>query len=121
MTLVSAAPVEPVNKPSLATAGRNRFGRSANSVQQRDESASVAGCRIPFFLQYEMVPLNWETLRIIFPFAIVLCGVGLIESLMTLTLIDEITETRGRAIANASVRALPISSADCSAAWAAVR
>ncbi len=48
-----------------------------------------------FFLQYEMVPMNWETLRIIFPFAIILCGVGLIESLMTLTLIDEITETRG--------------------------
>jgi SulP family sulfate permease len=39
--------------------------------------------------------LNWATLQIIFPFAIVLCGVGLIESLMTLTLIDEITETRG--------------------------
>ena len=48
-----------------------------------------------FFLQYEMVPLNWETLKIIFPFAFILCGVGLIESLMTLTLIDEITETRG--------------------------
>jgi SulP family sulfate permease len=43
-----------------------------------------------------MVPLNLETLRIIFPFAIVLCGVGLIESLMTLSLIDEITETRGQ-------------------------
>jgi SulP family sulfate permease len=49
-----------------------------------------------FFLQYEMVPFNWETLAIIFPYAIVLCGVGLIESLMTLTLIDEITETRGQ-------------------------
>jgi len=48
-----------------------------------------------FFLQYEMVPFNWATFAIIFPFAIVLCGVGLIESLMTLTLIDEITETRG--------------------------
>ena len=50
----------------------------------------------PFFLQYETVPMTWETLKIIFPFAIVLCGVGLIESLMTLTLIDEITETRGQ-------------------------
>lgn len=49
-----------------------------------------------FFMQYEMVSLNWSTLVIIFPFAIVLCGVGLIESLMTLTLIDEITETRGK-------------------------
>ncbi len=50
----------------------------------------------PFFLEFAIVPLTFETLRIIFPFAIVLCGVGLIESLMTLTLIDEITETRGR-------------------------
>ena len=49
-----------------------------------------------FFLEYSMVPLNWNTLSIIFPFAIVLCGVGLIESLMTLTLVDEITETRGK-------------------------
>ncbi|MEZ5939836.1 MAG: SulP family inorganic anion transporter [Planctomycetaceae bacterium] len=51
---------------------------------------------IPFFLQYKMVPFTLETLWIIFPFAIVLCGVGLIESLMTMTLIDEITETRGQ-------------------------
>ncbi|TWT50685.1 Bicarbonate transporter BicA [Rubripirellula amarantea] len=49
-----------------------------------------------FFLDYEMVPFNFETLRIILPFAVILCGVGLIESLMTLTLIDEITETRGQ-------------------------
>lgn len=41
-------------------------------------------------------PFNLETLKIIFPFALVLAGVGLIESLMTLTLIDEITGTRGR-------------------------
>lgn len=54
------------------------------------------GLPLPFFLQYAMVPLNLETLRIILPFAIVLCGVGLIESLMTLSLIDEITETRGQ-------------------------
>lgn len=49
-----------------------------------------------FFTEYEMIPLDWGTLKIIFPFAIILCGVGLIESLMTLTLIDEITETRGQ-------------------------
>ena len=60
------------------------------------ESGISGGLPTLFFLQYEMVPMNWETLRIIFPFAIVLCGVGLIESLMTLTLIDEITETRGQ-------------------------
>ncbi len=38
----------------------------------------------------------WETLTIVWPYAVVLAGVGLIESLMTMSLIDEITETRGR-------------------------
>ncbi|MEM1356066.1 MAG: SulP family inorganic anion transporter [Planctomycetota bacterium] len=38
----------------------------------------------------------WETLMIVWPFAVILAGVGLIESLMTMSLIDEITETRGR-------------------------
>lgn len=42
------------------------------------------------------VPLTWETLSIIFPYSLTLAGVGLIESLMTLSLIDELTETRGR-------------------------
>jgi sulfate permease, SulP family len=40
--------------------------------------------------------MTFNTLWIILPFSLVLCGVGLIESLMTLSLIDEITETRGR-------------------------
>jgi SulP family sulfate permease len=62
------------------------------------ESAGISGgLPMPFFLKAEnLVPLNFETLRIIFPYAIILCGVGLIESLMTLTLVDEITETRGQ-------------------------
>ncbi len=42
------------------------------------------------------VPLTLETLYIIFPYALILAGIGLIESLLTLTLIDEMTETRGR-------------------------
>ena len=42
------------------------------------------------------VPFTWETLSIIFPYALVLAAVGLIESLLTLTLIDEITDTRGQ-------------------------
>ncbi len=42
------------------------------------------------------VPINFETLRIIFPYALILAGIGLIESLLTLTLVDELTETRGK-------------------------
>ncbi len=42
------------------------------------------------------VPFNLETLKFIFPYAFILAAIGLIESLMTLTLVDEITETKGR-------------------------
>ena len=42
------------------------------------------------------VALTWETLAIIFPYAFILAAVGLIESLLTLSLIDDITGTRGR-------------------------
>lgn len=56
--------------------------------------SSVQG---PFPLpHWPQVPLDWETLRFIGPYAVVLALVGLTESLMTLQLIDEITETRGK-------------------------
>ncbi len=42
-----------------------------------------------------MVPFTFETIQIIFPYALILAAIGLIESLLTLSLIDEITETRG--------------------------
>ena len=42
-----------------------------------------------------LIPLNLETLKFIFPYALILSAVGLIESLMTLNLVDELTETRG--------------------------
>jgi SulP family sulfate permease len=41
------------------------------------------------------IPFTWKTLQIVFPYAAIVAGVGLIESLLTLNLIDEITETRG--------------------------
>jgi SulP family sulfate permease len=42
-----------------------------------------------------MISLNMASLKLIFPYALILAAIGLIESLMTLTLIDELTETRG--------------------------
>ncbi len=42
------------------------------------------------------VPLTFETFQIIFPYAIIIAAIGLIESLLTLSLIDEITGTRGQ-------------------------
>lgn len=58
------------------------------------DMASVAG-GLPTF-HIPMVPFTMETLIIILPLAITLSAIGLIESLLTLTLIDELTETRGR-------------------------
>ncbi len=56
--------------------------------------ASIKGAFPPFHIP--SVPFNFEMLTIIFPYAAIIAGVGLIESLLTLNIIDEITETRGR-------------------------
>jgi len=56
--------------------------------------ASIKG-GLPTF-HVPLVPLSWETLMIIFPYSVILAAIGLIESLLTLRLVDEITETRGR-------------------------
>ncbi|MBD3627791.1 SulP family inorganic anion transporter [Cyclobacterium sp.] len=55
--------------------------------------ASIKGSLPQFHIP--MIPFTWETLLIIFPYSAIMAGVGLIESLLSLTLIDEITETRG--------------------------
>ncbi len=44
---------------------------------------------------FSKIPFTWETLAFIGPYAVILAAIGLIESLMTLNLIDELTETRG--------------------------
>jgi len=55
--------------------------------------ASIKGAFPSFHIP--TVPLNWETFMIILPYSAIMAGVGIIESLISLTLIDEITETRG--------------------------
>ncbi|HWK76649.1 SulP family inorganic anion transporter [Microbacterium sp.] len=42
------------------------------------------------------VPLTWETFTIIAPFALAMAVVGLMETLLTAKLVDEITDTRSR-------------------------
>jgi len=44
-----------------------------------------------------MVPWTWETLWIVLPYALILTIVGTTESLLTMTLIDDVTQTRGQA------------------------
>ena len=56
--------------------------------------ASIAGGFPEFHIPD--VPFTLETLWIILPYAFILAAIGLIESLLTLTLIDELTQTRGK-------------------------
>ncbi|WP_373084886.1 SulP family inorganic anion transporter [Sneathiella sp.] len=64
-------------------------------VPRVGDLASIKGGLPEFHLP--MVPLNLETLEIIFPFALILAAIGLIESLLTLNLVGEITEQTGGA------------------------
>lgn len=57
------------------------------------DMASIKGVFPPFHLPE--VELSWEALKIVFPYAMVMALVGLIESLLTLNLVDELTETTG--------------------------
>ncbi len=67
------------------------FGWETRTV---GDLGSIAG-GLPAF-QIPSVPLDWNTLAIIFPYALILAAIGLIESLLTLNLIDDMTDTRGR-------------------------
>jgi len=56
--------------------------------------AKIGGSFPPFHIP--AVPINLETLQIIFPYAVILAAIGLIESLLTMSVIDEMTDTRGQ-------------------------
>ncbi len=64
-------------------------------VPRVGDLASIAG-GLPT-LHIPMVPLNWETFEIILPYAVILAAIGLIESLLTLNLVGEMTNKRGGA------------------------
>ena len=66
------------------------FGIDTKTV---GDITSISGGFPPFHIPE--VPFEFETLRIIAPYAFIVAGVGLIESLLTLNIVDEITETRG--------------------------
>jgi len=87
-----------------------RVRRDSTNVNSQEQTAAItlamsnidpqatsisAGLPTLFFQTFSLPPISLATLWIIFPFAAVLAAVGLIESLMTLTLIDEMTETQG--------------------------
>ncbi len=67
------------------------FGIDTKTVK---DIASVSGGFPPFHIP--AVPVSFDTLRVIFPYALVMAGVGLIESLLTLNVVDEIAGNKGR-------------------------
>lgn len=66
------------------------FGINTKTV---GDIASIQGGFPPFHIP--AIPFTLASLSVVFPYALIIAGVGLIESLLTLNLIDEITETRG--------------------------
>ncbi|MBD3677482.1 MAG: SulP family inorganic anion transporter [Rhodobacteraceae bacterium] len=64
-------------------------------VPRVGDLASIEG-GLPAF-HVPMVPLTWETLEIVLPYALILAAIGLIESLLTLNLVGDITGQRGGA------------------------
>ena len=50
---------------------------------------------VPVLDTFSKIPMNMDTFWFVFPYAGILAAIGLIESLMTLNLIDDLTETRG--------------------------
>lgn len=62
-------------------------------TRQVVDIASVSGSLPSFHIPN--IPFTVETLKIIFPYALIMAGVGMIESLLTLNMVDEITNTKG--------------------------
>ncbi len=72
----------------LLTAAAILFGIDVRTVGDMGDLPST----LPVFLIPD-IPLNWATLEIIFPYAVTLMVVGLLESLMTATIVDDLTDT----------------------------
>ena len=86
-----------VNNVELIDKDNFSVDQVAFAVKELNKTPSTEIPKFVFFNEeISLPPFNLDTLKIIFPFAIILAGVGLIESLMTLTLIDDITGTRGK-------------------------
>ncbi len=85
----------------VVTHGHAVVPLTSEETQAAIESVDVAAVGIagglprPAWWDFDLPSFSLETLWIILPFSLILAGVGLIESLMTMTLVDELTETRG--------------------------
>jgi len=83
----------PAALAAIITVSLLAMGLGLDTVTVGDLASIKGG--LPSF-HIPAVPFNFETLMIILPYSFILAAVGLIESLLTLSLIDEVTNTRGR-------------------------
>ena len=83
----------PAALAAIITVSLLALGLELDTVTVGDLASIKGG--LPAF-HIPSVPLTFETLIIILPYSFILAAVGLIESLLTLSLIDEVTNTRGR-------------------------
>jgi len=89
LTKAIPAPLVAIGVVSFIVIGFNLDVRSVGDL------ASIAGSLPEFHIP--MVPFTMETIWIVLPYSLILAAIGLIESLLTLNLVSEITETHGGA------------------------
>ncbi|BET67367.1 SulP family inorganic anion transporter [Opitutales bacterium ASA1] len=68
------------------------WGSGDNPLLRTVGSMGTLPSTLPMFLLPD-IPLNWETLKIILPYSLPLAVVGILESLMTATIVDDLTDT----------------------------
>ncbi|MEL0006167.1 MAG: SulP family inorganic anion transporter [Luminiphilus sp.] len=88
LPLITRAVPSPLVAIVLLTAVSIYFGIDVRTVGDMGDLPST----LPVFLIPD-IPLNLQTLEIIFPYAVTLMVVGLLESLMTATIVDDLTDT----------------------------
>lgn len=88
-------------------------------VPRVGDLASIQG-GLPSF-HVPTVPLNLETLEIILPYAVILAAIGLIESLLTLNLVGEMTGRKGGASQECVAQGVANTVTGFLAAWAVAR
>jgi len=89
VTLVVVFGGEYLNSINIGDFIRDGGGKGLNGLGE-------ISSRLNVFETWSVLPFNSDTLKFIFPYAFLAASVGLIETLMTMNLVDELTETRGQ-------------------------
>lgn len=99
--------IKVIPSPLIAIVVITAFAMSTGANVRTVGDIGVITSELPIFL-LPNIPLNFQTLMIIFPYSVTLAIVGILESLLTATIVDDMTgtgspknkEVRGQGIAN---------------------